>query len=72
MDERGFDRRDVLTAVIDPEVVYDGGPSHPAGRRIAKRKRIAVVFCPALKVIITVLLAGVDPMRCLRGEPERG
>jgi hypothetical protein len=62
MTERGFEKTDVLTALIHPEVVYDGPPDHPSGRRVAKRGRIAVVFCPAVKLIITVLLAGIDPM----------
>lgn len=67
MAERGFDKTEVLTALIHPEVTYDDPPDHPPGRRLARRGPIAVVFSPALKLIITVLLAGIDPTKRKEG-----
>lgn len=62
MTEMGVARNEVLATVVRPEARYDSGFGHPAGRGIALRGRLAVVYQKATKEIVTVLW---------RGEKER-
>lgn len=56
MRQRGFEREEVLAAVVHPEIDYPGGDSQPPNRRIAIAGRVAVVYVPPPeKRIITVL-----------------
>ncbi|HEX9711732.1 MAG TPA: hypothetical protein VGB52_04155 [Actinomycetota bacterium] len=63
LDEMGLSRRDVLTALKQREVEYPGSLRHPEGRRVACWDRLAVVFNPATRTVITVLWRGIEFVR---------
>lgn len=65
LGEMGLRRRDILTALRNAEVEYPGSLGHPDGRRIACWDRLAVVFNPTTKTVVTVLWRGIEFTRAV-------
>lgn len=62
MRERGFEKHEILSALIHPDLDYPAAEWYPPDRRIAVAGRVAVVYCPPPeKLIITVLFRGQEP-----------
>lgn len=55
MEEMALTRREVLEPLIDPVLDYPGSARYQEGRRVAVQGRLAVVYEPETRTIVTVL-----------------
>lgn len=56
--EMGLWPGEVVDACADPEISYPGGPSHPPGRQVRARGRVAAVVSDDAPFVWTVLWHG--------------
>jgi len=59
MREMGLSHGEVLAVLAEPMVRYPGSPAHGSGRVVAVGGRLAVVYDPATRCVITILWHGL-------------
>lgn len=58
--EMDVDIREVVIAIVAPELEYAGGRGHPAARRVLVAGRVVVVVEEHARVVVSVLWAGAE------------